>query len=67
VIPYWEVKPESVTSYEVGYKALISKRLLLDLYAYRGAYKDFITRRDAIQTVGTTRRGFSLLLTPRRR
>jgi outer membrane receptor protein involved in Fe transport len=61
VIPYREVKPESVTSYEVGYKALISKRLLLDVYAYRGAYKDFITRRDAIQTQGTTRRGFSLV------
>jgi outer membrane receptor protein involved in Fe transport len=61
VIPYREVRPESVTSYEVGYKALISKRLLLDVYAYRGTYKDFITRRDAIQTQGTTRRGFSLV------
>ncbi len=60
-IPYREVKPEAVTSYEVGYKALINKKFLIDVYGYNGAYKDFITRRDAIQTQGSTQRGFSLV------
>jgi outer membrane receptor protein involved in Fe transport len=49
-IAYQEVKPESVTSFELGYKALIQKRLLLDIVGYYGTYQDFITRRDAIQT-----------------
>ncbi|MDQ6608363.1 MAG: TonB-dependent receptor, partial [Bacteroidota bacterium] len=48
-ILYKEVKPESVTSYELGYKALFQKKLLLDLYGYYGAYQDFITRRDVVQ------------------
>jgi hypothetical protein len=34
---------------EVGYKALITKKLLIDLYGFRSAYKDFITRRDVEQ------------------
>jgi outer membrane receptor protein involved in Fe transport len=50
-IPYQNVKPESVTSYEVGYKALIGKKLLIDLYGYYGQYQDFLTRRDVIQPV----------------
>jgi outer membrane receptor protein involved in Fe transport len=49
-VNYQEVKPESVTSFELGYKALIQKRLLLDIVGYYGTYQDFITRRDVIQT-----------------
>lgn len=49
-VPYQEVKPESVTSFELGYKSLINKRLLLDIVGYYGTYQDFITRRDVIQT-----------------
>ncbi|RYF86675.1 MAG: TonB-dependent receptor [Chitinophagaceae bacterium] len=49
-VPYQESKPESVTSFELGYKALIQKRLLLDIVGYYGTYQDFITRRDVIQT-----------------
>jgi outer membrane receptor protein involved in Fe transport len=49
-VPFQEVKPESVTSFELGYKALIQKRLLLDIVGYYGTYQDFITRRDVIQT-----------------
>jgi outer membrane receptor protein involved in Fe transport len=48
-VPYREVKPESVTSFEVGYKALFAKKLLIDLYAFRSSYNDFITRRDVEQ------------------
>jgi outer membrane receptor protein involved in Fe transport len=40
-----EFKPESVTSFELGYKGLhASKKLLIDLYGYYGQYKDFIVR-----------------------
>jgi outer membrane receptor for ferrienterochelin and colicin len=66
---YKEVKPESVTSYEVGYRsALVDKKLYIDVYGYYGAYQDFITRRDVIQfTNGTpgpisTGKGFSVVV-----
>lgn len=43
-------KPESVTTYEVGYKGLIVKnKLLVDAYAYYGEYSDFIYRTLLIQ------------------
>ena len=48
-ITYKEIKPESVASYELGYKALISKKVLLDAYVYTGTYQDFIGRRDVVQ------------------
>ena len=41
---YKEFKPESMTSYEVGYKALINRKLLIDAYGYWGSYRDFLTR-----------------------
>ncbi|MEO5563979.1 MAG: TonB-dependent receptor, partial [Chitinophagaceae bacterium] len=37
-----EVTPEIVNSYEVGYKGILGKRLLLDAYAYYSIYKDFL-------------------------
>lgn len=37
------LRPESVQSYELGYKGLISKQLLIDAYGYYNTYKDFIT------------------------
>lgn len=39
-----ELKPESVVSYEVGYKGLIAKKLLIDVYYYTGQYENFIGR-----------------------
>jgi outer membrane receptor protein involved in Fe transport len=48
-INYTKTKPESVTSFELGYKALIKSRLLIDVYGYAGTYKNFISRRDAVQ------------------
>jgi outer membrane receptor protein involved in Fe transport len=35
------VKPESVASGEIGYKGLITNKLLVDFYAYYSRYKDF--------------------------
>lgn len=65
-VPYKEVKPESVTSFEVGYKSLIAKKLLIDAYTYFGNYDDFISRRDVIQfpggTPGPVFNGFSIVV-----
>jgi outer membrane receptor protein involved in Fe transport len=59
-IPYKEVKPESVTTFEIGYKTLIQKKLLIDAYYYTGNYKDFITRRDVLQL--STTKGYSVVV-----
>jgi outer membrane receptor protein involved in Fe transport len=39
---YKEVKPETVRSYEVGYKGVIGKKLMVDGYVYYSEYKDFL-------------------------
>lgn len=45
------VKPESVSSFELGYKGLLlNSRLLIDLYGYYGQYQDFLGRVNTIQT-----------------
>lgn len=59
-IPYTEVKPESVTTFETGYKSLIAKKLLIDAYGYFGTYQDFITRRDVLQV--STGKGYSIVV-----
>jgi outer membrane receptor protein involved in Fe transport len=38
------VKPESMQSFELGYRSVINKRLLIDAYGYYSKYKDFIAR-----------------------
>lgn len=45
-----EVKPEVVTSYEIGYKGIIGKKLLFDAYYYTSRYKDFLVSVAAGQT-----------------
>ncbi|MFM2358084.1 MAG: hypothetical protein RLY16_76 [Bacteroidota bacterium] len=43
-------KPESVNTFELGYKGLLlGDRLLIDAYTYFGQYQNFITRRLVIQ------------------
>ncbi len=44
VAQFTTINPEKVRSYEIGYKALIAKKLLIDIYAYQSKYKDFIAR-----------------------
>ncbi|MFL5810514.1 MAG: TonB-dependent receptor [Flavisolibacter sp.] len=46
---YKELNPESVSSFEIGYKGLISKRLLVDVYAYAGQYENFLGRKTLFQ------------------
>lgn len=44
-----EFKPESTTSFEVGYKGLIAKRLLIDVYGYWANYQNFLSGVTVIQ------------------
>jgi outer membrane receptor protein involved in Fe transport len=39
-----ELKPEIANSYEVGFRGLIRRNLLVDAYVYYSEYKDFIGR-----------------------
>lgn len=47
---FGEYKPESVTSYEAGYKGLIGGKLLIDLYGYYTEYQNFIGRTNVVQS-----------------
>lgn len=38
------IKPERANSYELGYRGLLTKKLLADAYVYYSQYKDFIGR-----------------------
>lgn len=52
VTPYstYEFKPESVSTFELGFKGLnLQDKLLIDVYGYYGQYKNFITRTLMIQ------------------
>lgn len=48
------VRPESVQSYELGYKGLLLPNLLVDAYGYYNIYKDFITAVDVYQNQNGT-------------
>lgn len=49
---YDEFKPESVTSYEIGYRGLVAKsKLLIDAYFYNGTYQNFLTRINVAQSI----------------
>lgn len=48
-----DLKPESLSSFEAGFKGLMLQgKLLVDVYGYYGTYKDFLGRRIAVQKVG---------------
>ncbi len=47
---YREVKPETVKSYEIGYKGVIGKKLLIDGYFYYSEYKDFLVSEAVVQS-----------------
>jgi outer membrane receptor protein involved in Fe transport len=46
---YKDFNPESVRSFEIGYKSLIANRLLIDVYGYFGQYKNFLGRNILFQ------------------
>ena len=50
------LKPESLSSFEIGYKGLmVNNKLLIDAYYYFGQYQDFLARQNARQLVGGIR------------
>jgi outer membrane receptor protein involved in Fe transport len=57
-IVFGEYKPESVNSYELGYKAVFNKRLLIDAYTYYSRYTNFLGRVQGIQL--SSQEGFSV-------
>ena len=58
---YKEVTPETVGSFEFGYKGIIKKKLMIDAYVYYSRYQDFL----ATIVVGQARTGVNTdLLSP---
>jgi outer membrane receptor for ferrienterochelin and colicin len=65
---YNEFKPESVTSYEVGYRGLVAKsKLLIDAYVYTGTYQNFITRINVAQSITANPSPADVLVASKRR
>src|SRR5205814_10419882 len=57
---YKEFKPESMRSFEIGYKASFNQKLLVDAYGYWGKYRDFLGRNVLVQP--TTGKVFSTVV-----
>jgi outer membrane receptor protein involved in Fe transport len=65
---FGEFKPESVTSFEVGYRGLMAnKKLLVDVYGYFGTYKDFLTSVNVVQSITANPQPTDILVASRRR
>lgn len=48
---FQQLKPESITSFEIGYKGLLmNSKLLIDIYGYFGQYTNFLARKEIIQS-----------------
>jgi len=54
------LRPESVQSFELGYKGLATSKLLIDAYVYYNVYKDFIGGIDLYQNPTSTAVKFSV-------
>ena len=48
---FGEYKPETLRSFEVGYRGLVQKKLLIDAYAYYGKYENFLGRVVVLQAL----------------
>ncbi len=47
---YAQLKPEAISSFELGYKGLVlHSKLLIDIYGYYGQYTDFLGRKIVVQ------------------
>lgn len=58
-IPY--VKPESLKSYELGYKSVIGRKFFVDLNGYYTAYEDFIGGENFVLKRKTEHQGKEVL------
>ena len=59
---YKELKPESMRSFEVGYKSVIKDKLLVDMYGYFGKYTDFLGRIVLVQPARPGGEPFSVVV-----
>lgn len=69
---FGEYKPETLNSFELGYKGLIQKKILIDAYGYYGQYENFLGRTVVLQSLqpgnpfglfsSTTRRSISVAI-----
>ncbi|QNK62143.1 TonB-dependent receptor plug domain-containing protein [Pedobacter sp. PAMC26386] len=50
---YNDIKPQSVNAFELGYAALIGKRVLFDVLGYFSTWKNFIGYANVANTPGT--------------
>jgi hypothetical protein len=48
-----DIKPQSVNAFELGYAALIGKKVLIDVLGYYSTWKNFIGYADVCNTPGT--------------
>lgn len=51
---FGKYKPETMKSYEIGYKGLFSGKVLVDIYAYSGRYENFLGRQIVIQALSAS-------------
>ena len=58
---YKELNPESMKSFEAGYKGYINKKLLIDMYTYFGKYNNFLGRIVLIQPTVPNSKPFSIV------
>ncbi|OIR13187.1 TonB-dependent receptor SusC precursor [mine drainage metagenome] len=49
LVTFSAIKPERSSSYEFGYKGLLTKQLMVDAYMYYATYNDFITTKNGQQ------------------
>jgi hypothetical protein len=50
---YNDIKPQSVNAFELGYAALIGKRVLIDMLGYLSTWKNFIGYANVANTPGS--------------
>ena len=48
---FGEYKPETLRSFELGYKGLVDKKILIDVYGYYGKYENFLGRTIVLQSL----------------
>jgi outer membrane receptor protein involved in Fe transport len=63
--PYQDVKPETVATYEAGYKGVLGKRFFLDAYVYTSKYQNFLARIAVQQSLTGSPSGLFNPLTTR--
>lgn len=63
VAEFGTLKPEIANSYEIGYRGLLTKDLLVDAYGYYSRYQDFLGRKAVGRSTGGST-DKTLLLSP---